>query len=173
LSQTSLFFRLIQFIHLRRHYQIRLLMDFQPSLQVQVLLHPSAPCDQHQDGKLQSLSSQQIAFNELFPLEPYFFGNPRESVPRKIDEMTGAADSIKIDRLSVIVAPFPPTPALPRGEGASSADFLHSEGHKTFDVIFAASWSHQPANVSNYSVDLDLAAVIGSHEYLFRFLGFE
>src|SRR5260221_14738418 len=50
-------------------------------------------------GQLQSLPSQQIAFNELFPLEPDVFGNPRVSVPRKVDKMTGAADSIEIDRL--------------------------------------------------------------------------
>ena len=71
-------------------------MDFKPASQVQVARHPPAPGVQHDNTKIQSLSFEQIAFNELFPLEPSIFGDPSVSVSWKVGEMILAADSVKV-----------------------------------------------------------------------------
>ncbi len=74
-------------------------MGFQPLLQIQILLHPTAAGVEYQDAKVQNLSFQQITFNELFPLERSVLGNPSVSVPWKIDEIMRTVDSIEVDRL--------------------------------------------------------------------------
>src|SRR5260370_43060 len=74
-------------------------MGFQPLLQIQILLHPTAAGVEYQDAKVQNLSFEQITFNELFPLERSVLGDPSVSVPWKIDEIMRTVDSIEVDRL--------------------------------------------------------------------------
>jgi len=74
-------------------------MMFQPPLQIEILLHPSAAGIQNQAGKLQGLPILQILFDQNLPLLRKLRGNPGIPISRKIDEIHSSIDPIKINRL--------------------------------------------------------------------------
>ena len=74
-------------------------MRFEPVLQLVIAFHPSPPCIQHQDREPQGAASQQITFNQLFPLTRDVLGNFRETIPREIYKTQSLVELEEIDRL--------------------------------------------------------------------------
>ena len=74
-------------------------MKLEPISQLDVLLHPPAPCIQHDHGQLQRLPAHQILLDEFLPCSRYFLGDFCESISGKIDEAITALDVEEIDQL--------------------------------------------------------------------------
>jgi len=74
----------LQLIRFSGDHQIWPPMRFEPVLQLAVALHPAPSCVQHQDREPQCTPSQQITFNQLFPLSRDVLGNFCETIPREI-----------------------------------------------------------------------------------------
>src|ERR1035438_6535525 len=113
-AQTALSFRLIQFVELRGDYQELSATLLEPPLQVQIVVHPSAASVQDQAGKSQGFRILQVLLDQFLPFELVPYGHTGVSVSGQIDEVVGAVDAIKIDRLRSTRGvtgesqPFPP-----------------------------------------------------------------
>src|SRR5690242_9757568 len=92
-------------------------MMLEPPLQIEILVHPSAAGIQYQAGKLQRFPLLQVLVDQLLPLQLVTRRHPGVSVPRKIDEVEGSVDTVKIDRLRAT-----------RGAAGESQPFLAYQG---------------------------------------------
>ena len=92
-------FRLIQLICLGGDHLVSPIVKLEPFPELQITIHPTPAGVQNQKGKIQSLSRQQVAFDQLPPLPGQVLGHPRITIPGEIHEIKRSIDSVKIERL--------------------------------------------------------------------------
>jgi hypothetical protein len=88
-----------QFVCLGGDHNVSPVMELQPLLEFQVLVHPAPTRVENQEAKLQRPSVEEVLFDELLPLECNFLRDTSEPISRQIDEVELSADPVKIYQL--------------------------------------------------------------------------